>query len=103
MNSLWEWAASPGNRMDAEALDGPWRWLVSGGRPPKRDARAASAALYCTGHADGTVRLWDTQVRLHVARRHWRQPPRTLQRRVQRCWMAAWMPGRANGPPREKS
>jgi hypothetical protein len=70
MTGLWEWAASSSNRADAEALDGPWRWLVSGGRPPRRDKQAAVAALYCTGHADGSVRLWDTQVGAGVGGGH---------------------------------
>ncbi|GBF90963.1 hypothetical protein Rsub_03818 [Raphidocelis subcapitata] len=38
---------------------GAWARLVTGGRPARPDARAAIGTLYCTGHQDGTVRLWD--------------------------------------------
>ncbi|KAI8474766.1 MAG: hypothetical protein J3K34DRAFT_490656 [Monoraphidium minutum] len=39
-----------------------WRWIVDGGRPARPEHAAgqlAYATLYCTGHEDGAVRLWD--------------------------------------------
>eukprot|EP00879_Flechtneria_rotunda_P011333 GHRR01011838.1.p1 GENE.GHRR01011838.1~~GHRR01011838.1.p1 ORF type:complete len:1352 (+),score=605.93 GHRR01011838.1:400-4455(+) len=37
-----------------------WGWVLNGGRPPLANSSCSSyGLLYCTGHVDGCVRLWD--------------------------------------------
>lgn len=63
MASLWHWAASTHAGREAQVLKGPWKWIMKGGAASVRDPTAGYAPVYCTGHADGSVRLWDAQVR----------------------------------------
>lgn len=61
MTSLRDWSST--NKAAPTASDAtshsPWRWIVDGGRPSKPDTRPAYGVVYCTGHQDGCVQLWD--------------------------------------------
>jgi hypothetical protein len=79
MAGLREWAASSKQSQRAAADKHSWAWVVQGGRPADPQSSSSSsgphhsplkghghagdsssyATLYCTGHADGAVRLWD--------------------------------------------
>lgn len=66
MNGLREWAASSKQTQRAAADKHLWDWVVQGGRPAMPDnnnnnnnSGSSYATLYCTGHSDGAVRLWD--------------------------------------------
>lgn len=79
MSGLREWAASSKQSQRATADKQSWAWVVQGGCAalpathgmPQHSAprvhagnKASSssssyATLYCTGHSDGAVRLWD--------------------------------------------
>jgi hypothetical protein len=72
MSGLRQWAAS--NKQAAapgEADKQAWQWVVQGGQPaapptdsssrhqPGISSSSSYATLYCTGHSDGAVHLWD--------------------------------------------
>lgn len=78
MNGLREWAASSKQAQRAAADKQSWAWVVQGGCPALPDSSSTAqrstlrvhaghtasssssyATLYCTGHSDGAVRLWD--------------------------------------------
>jgi hypothetical protein len=78
MSGLREWAASSKQSQRASADKQSWAWVVQGGcaalpanhSTPQHSATrvhagnkssdsSSYATLYCTGHSDGAVRLWD--------------------------------------------
>jgi hypothetical protein len=81
MNGLREWAVGSKQTQRAAADKQSWAWVVQGGRPavpanssstPERttprvqvgsssssSSSSSYATLYCTGHSDGAVSLWD--------------------------------------------
>lgn len=75
MNGLRDWALSSKQAHAAAADKRSWGWVVHGGRPANAQRSSGRgngetgssggstdgsyATLYCTGHSDGAVRLWD--------------------------------------------
>jgi hypothetical protein len=86
MSGLREWAASNKQTQRAAADKQSWAWVVQGGQPAQPNSTTPTsngnssrpqhstprvvlgaptssgssyATLYCTGHSDGAVRLWD--------------------------------------------
>ena len=76
MSGLRQWAAAAKHTQPSAADKQGWSWVVEGGLPsvPHTSSHAGShsgdsyANVYCTGHSDGSVRLWDMhgQVQLPV-------------------------------------
>lgn len=78
MSGLQQWAASSKQSQRATADKQSWAWVVQGGCAAlpatqgtpqhsgprvhagnKTSSSSSYATLYCTGHSDGAVRLWD--------------------------------------------
>lgn len=80
MSGLREWAAGSKQTQRAAADKHSWAWVAQGGQPAQPNSSSSSrpqqstprvvlgpptssgssyATLYCTGHSDGAVRLWD--------------------------------------------
>lgn len=77
MNGLRQWASNSKQTQASTADKEAWAWVVEGGLPSVPHGNSSTtgtggdsyAMLYCTGHSDGSVRLWDMhgQVRLTFA------------------------------------
>jgi hypothetical protein len=50
-------AATPPDAAQQQKLR--WQWITDGGKAAKPSSSSSYSLLYCTGHADGRVRLWD--------------------------------------------